>query len=149
MAHFAGWSEVHRADIELMTENRDAILRAMEHGVALERWPEVLRIARAAEDADVLTGHWKMWEQVGQTALKAAREIGDQSAEARALHQLGTRALLWDDPTGGESMLREALRIRERLGDEWGADVTRQNLRMLLATTVRRRATASSWRVAQ
>ena len=65
-------------------------------------------------------------------ALQAARALGNRAAEAWALHQLGTRALCLLDTATARAALTEALRLREALGDEIGAAVSRHNLQILL-----------------
>lgn len=65
--------------------------------------------------------------------LRAARDAGNGGAVAWALHQLGTRAYCLGDVTGAVEALEEALRIRERLGEDAGAAATRHNLEFIAA----------------
>jgi hypothetical protein len=57
--------------------------------------------------------------------------LEDRAAEAWCLHQSGTRALCLENSPRARAYLIEALRLRESLGDEEGAAVTRHNLDLL------------------
>src|SRR5262249_29533735 len=71
------------------------------------------------------------WRQVLDAQLQAARALGDRDAEARALHQLGTRDLCLGQTAPARTFLTSALTMREALGDEAGAEITRHNLSLL------------------
>lgn len=59
-------------------------------------------------------------------ALAARRAIGDDLGIASSLNNLGVLALLSDrEPARAEALLAEALRVREGLGDAWGAAASR------------------------
>jgi hypothetical protein len=65
--------------------------------------------------------------------LQAGQALGDQAAEAWALHQLGTRSLCLGDSGAAQTTLTQALQLRQALGDRAGAAVTQHNLDLLLA----------------
>ena len=127
LAHFTAWAEEQQTPDRLL-EDADAVLRTLEWAVEAERWKDVLRLGRAVEGALALGGRWAAWAQVLQWVLQAARAPGNQAAEAWALHQLGTRALCLGDTVAARTSLTQALRMREALGDQAGAAVTRHNL---------------------
>jgi hypothetical protein len=129
--YFTTWAEQHGQVSELAQESH-VLLRMMQLGVETQRWSEVLRLARAIDPALTLSGQWGAWEQALQWALQAAQAVGDRTAEAWAMHQLGTRALCLDDSFAAQSWLTQALEQRESLGDQPGTVATLHNLGLLL-----------------
>lgn len=132
LAHLTTWGEANRASPERLLEESQAILAVLAWGVETERWAEVLRLGRAVEGVLALGGWWGAWKQVLQWADRAASQLGDQTARAWSLHQLGTRALCLGDTVLARASLSDALGLREMLGDQAGAAVTRHNLDLLV-----------------
>jgi hypothetical protein len=118
-------------------EDRAFVLRMLEWGADQQRWDEVLRLGKATETPMALGGRHGAWEQVLEHSRNAARlmEPPDQAAEAWALHQLGSRALLRDDLGDARVLLHESLR-RTPEGDDEGAAITRNNLGLVPAAIV-------------
>jgi hypothetical protein len=131
LAHFAAWAEAQRQAPERLLETIEAILQTMEWGARSGRWSEVLRIGRAVENTLILDKRWGTWQKVLDLLLQAARALGDRAAEAWALHQLGSQALCLGDAVAARTSLGQALRLREGLGDQAGAAVTRHNLGLI------------------
>jgi hypothetical protein len=131
LAHFTAWAEEQQTPDRLL-EEADAVLTTLEWAVEAERWKDVLRLGQAVEGALALGGRWAAWAQVLQWVLQATRAPGNQAAEAWALHQLGTRAGCLGDTAAARTSLTQALRMREALGDQAAAAVTRHNLDILL-----------------
>jgi hypothetical protein len=118
----ADWAERHADEI---VDGAEALVVAAQRG----RDPRaVVRLARAADRALVLGARWGAWRALLVAALEAARAAGDRAGEAWALHQLGSRALLAGQAEAAREQLERALELREQLGDEVGAAVTRHNL---------------------
>jgi DNA-binding SARP family transcriptional activator/Tfp pilus assembly protein PilF len=72
--------------------------------------------------------HWTDWVQVNQTALGAARRIGDLAAQALAHNDLGVAYMLqghYDQALGSH---QESLALRRRLGDRHGLAASLTNL---------------------
>jgi hypothetical protein len=130
LAHFVAWAGRGPSLEQFLTEV-DVLQRILEWGSGGGRWAEVLRLVRASEAAMALGPRWEVWRQMLERALQAARLLGDQAAEAWALHQLGSRALGSGQSELARQSLTEALRLRESLGDRAGAAVTRHNLNLL------------------
>ncbi len=131
LAHLTAWAETHRdnpADLSAITP---ALLQSLAWAMQSRRWPEALRLARAIEGGLILNKQWGAWEQVLQMALAAAQSGGDRAAQAWALHQIGSRALCLGNAQAAQSALAEALKLREALGDQAGAAVTRHNLQAI------------------
>ncbi len=131
LTYFTAWAEGER-DAESLLVESEAIISVLGWGVEAERWADVIRLGRAVEGALALGKRWGAWVQVLRWILQAARALGDRAAEGWAMHQLGTRALCLGDKTAARESLVKALRIREGLGDEAGAAITRHNLGILL-----------------
>jgi hypothetical protein len=129
LAHLTarGW----KAAPEAIADEAEAIERALELGVAAERWRETLALSLAAERGLLVAGAWSSCRRVLSSGLRAAGALGDESARAYLLHQLGSRALCLGDRGEAAADLGEALQIREGLGERQGADLTRHNLAQL------------------
>ena len=56
-------------------------------------WQAVLDIGAVLDPVYPQSGRWDAWKDVLAPMFTAARAVGDRAAEARALHQLGTREL--------------------------------------------------------
>jgi hypothetical protein len=129
--YFATWTEEQRQAPDRVLEEADAIIGVLRRAAQEGRWQAALRLGRAVEGALAVRGRWGAWAQTLEWELEAARQIGDRAAEAWCLHQSGTRALCLEDAPTARADLTEALRLRESLGDEEGAAVTRHNLNLL------------------
>jgi len=130
--YFTAWAEEQQQAPDRLLEEASAILRTLEWAAGAGRWAEVLRLGRALEGALTLGGRWSAWAQVLQWGLQAAQALSDRAAKAWALHQSGTRALCLEDVAAARTSLIQALRLREALGDQAGAAITRHNLNVLL-----------------
>jgi hypothetical protein len=122
------WAEA-ASDQEIF-DNREFVVRMADWGAGSERWPEVIRLGRATEAAMAIGGRHGAWRRVLETVLLAARRSSpkDEAAEAWALHQLGSMALLRDELDDARELLHDALEKREDLGDTAGAALSRDNL---------------------
>lgn len=112
-------------------EDRRLLVRAAGLAGSVGFHDEAIALARALEASLALGGHVGSWALVLEGALRSARALGDQRAEAWALHELGSRALALEDYGGAGALLGRALELREAAGDQAGAAVTRDNLEVL------------------
>jgi hypothetical protein len=94
-------------------------------------WQAVLDIGAALDPAYAQSGRWDAWRDVLTPTLNAARALGNRAAEAKALHQLGTRELCLLSFGAAASLLAVALRIRRLIGDTAGAEATRHNISLI------------------
>lgn len=132
LSYFTNWAAQHCNAPERLLQESDALLQVMGWAFTTGHWGEVLTLGRILGEALTLGGRWGAWEQVLHWHLQAARSLQDGSAEAWTLHQLGTRALCLDDLSTARDYLTQALRLRESLGDQTAAAVTRHNLNLLV-----------------
>lgn len=116
-----------------ITDALNLILSLMEKANRDGRWDEVITLGRGIEKALILGKRWQSWLQVLEWILKAAHALGDRATQGWALHQLGTRSLCLGNLDPARQLLTQALNVREALGDQAGAAVTRHNLNLILA----------------
>jgi hypothetical protein len=135
ITYFAAWAERHRRSPDIVLENSEALLRVQQCAADARRWGEVLHLGRLLEGALVLGVRWGAWAITLERCLAAAKAIGDRSAEAWALHEIGTRALCVGDSARARAVLGQAVKLRESLQDEVAAAATsRRNLRLVVAS---------------
>ena len=107
----------------------------VEHAILVaakaERWNDVIKLSRGIETGLAENGRWGAWKWVLDQALWAARQAGSRNDEGWALHQLGTRSLGLEELETSRTLLTEAATVRQRAGDETGAQISKQNLRVL------------------
>jgi tetratricopeptide (TPR) repeat protein len=104
------WLRAERANLSACL--RHAIDgRFDERTLALSAWlANLLRI----------DGPWPTAKAVQAAAIGAAERLGDRSAQARALTELGNLHGLTDDYPGAEASLRAALELHRETGDKAG-----------------------------
>jgi hypothetical protein len=118
-------------DRKVFLKEVDVLLGALERLDREGRHRDALRLARALAALLALAMRWVALVESLRLALRAARALGDAPGIAWARHELGTLFLGADDAAAANGELRESLRIREEIGDEAGAEVTRHNLTAL------------------
>ena len=109
-----------------------AVLLAAGWGIAGALFARSLPLVAWSDGMLGTTARWGARKSLLDSTLEAARRTGDRTVEAWALHQGGSRSLALGENDSAERQLRQALTIREELGDEEGAEVTRHNLGMLV-----------------
>ena len=132
ITYFTAWTVRYQRHANVLLEESEALLRVQQDAAESRRSGEVLRLGRLLEGALIVGGRWGAWANVLERCLAAAKATGDRSAEAWALHQLGTRALCLGDEPVARSLLGEAVTIREMLGDAAALAVSRHNLGFVL-----------------
>lgn len=125
----ARWGE--RASPEEVAEEAEAVEAALERGARDGLAPAALALARATESKLALAGQLDSWARVLHSGLDAARAAGSPADEAHMLHELGSRAICVGPVDEAVVNLEGAIRIRDRLGDRDGADLSRRNLGQL------------------
>ncbi len=129
--YFVNWAEKHQKQPKNLLLEIDAIAQILEVAVRCSRWQEVLRLVKAVEGPLALSKRWGLWEQVLQRGLQASQAVRDQASEAWALHQLGTRALCFEQNSTASTYLARAIQLRKSLGDETAVAATRHNFNLL------------------
>jgi hypothetical protein len=108
-----------------------AALVIVRYAAERGQWPAVVRLVDAVEPVLAVAGRWEAWRQALEWGLEAGRVVGDAGAEAKFSHQLGTLEFALDHLERARSLWQRALGLREELGDQAGAAVTRANLALL------------------
>ncbi len=133
ITYFTAWAERHRRSPDVLLEESEALLRVQQCAADARRWGEVLLLGRLLEGALVLGARWGAWAITLERCLAAAKAIGDRSAEAWALHEIGTRALCVGESARARAVLGQAVKLRESLQDGVAAATSRRNLRLVVA----------------
>jgi hypothetical protein len=89
-------------------------------------------VGRLLEGPLVIGARWGAWAVALERCLAAAKSIGDRSAEAWALHELGSRALCLGEAGTARALLNQAVKLREMLNDDAAAAASRRNLSFVL-----------------
>ncbi|MCB0165027.1 MAG: hypothetical protein KDI79_12420 [Anaerolineae bacterium] len=131
LIYFTEWAEAHQNEPTQLSDDLDAMQQILAWAIETKRWPEALRLAKVLESALALDKRWEAWRKTLQWALLAAQALGTQQAIAWSMHQLGTLSLCLQETETAQTFLNNALRIRESLGDELGAIVTRHHLNLI------------------
>lgn len=106
-----------------------AVIRAAQQN---GDWQTVLRLARKFNPSLILHGLWETWQISLEACQQAAIQLNDQSSLAWVLHETGTRLIGTGNQKDAISTLRQALDLRQKIGDLTGAAYTRHNLDLLL-----------------
>ena len=145
ITYFTAWAERYRRNRDTLLDDCDALLRAQQHATDMRRWGEALRLGQLLECALVAGARWGAWAIALERCLAAARSMGDRSAEAWALHEIGTRALCLGETGAARTLLGQALSLRETLDDSDATAASRRNLSFVqppVTVAVREPATA-------
>ena len=130
-AYFTRWASLQRARPERLLSEAPALLELIRRAGEQGRDADAIALGRASDAAFAWGRRWESWKEVLEIVLAAAQRNGDASARAWALHQLGTLIYALGDPTPAVAALREALRLREQLGEHGAAAATRHNLEFM------------------
>ena len=133
ITYFTAWAERYRRSPNVLLEESDPLLRVQHCAVETQRWGEALRLGRLIEGVLVAGARWGAWAITLDRCLTAAKAMKDRSAEAWALHEIGTRALCLGDAGIARTSLTRALKLRETLDDDDAIAASRRNLSFVAA----------------
>jgi NB-ARC domain len=136
LAHLVPWAEQHQPIPETLLMEREVILYTLQWAIEKGRPLEALQLVRSLEGSLALDKQWETWRCVLHWGLQSAWALEDQTAEAWALHQLGTLALCQEDVTTAYDGLSQALALRSTINDQIGVTLTHHNQEHLKATTI-------------
>ena len=132
ITYYTAWVERYRRKPDNLLEESEALLRVQQYATDARRWGEALRLGQLLEGALVAGARWGAWALTLEHCLTAAKAIGDRSAEAWALHEIGVRAVCLGQTNLARSSLSQALNLREALRDDAAAGASRRNLSFVL-----------------
>jgi hypothetical protein len=147
ITYFTAWAERYRRSPGNLLDDSEALLRVQQAATDTRRWGEVLRLGRLLEGALVVGARWGAWAITLERCLAASKAIGDRSAEAWALHEIGTLALCLGEPGMARASLSQAVKLRDAVHEEGAAQASRRNLSLVIAPVSddsRERATVPS-----
>jgi hypothetical protein len=124
---FTGYTQ-GRIDGASAVKEADALMATLERLDRQQRPADAFRLARALTGSLALLGRWVSLVQGIRIAHSAALALGDKAGEAWARHEVGTFSMGAEDVDAAVRELEEARRIRHKLGDEAGEEVTEHNL---------------------
>lgn len=136
LRYFQNWTAQHSPVTGAVAQEAEVLLHLAQLASQSHQWTEVLNLVRQADESLAVSGYWGSWAALWQLGLTAAQNLGDQAAIAQALHQLGTHALCLDDSFTANTLLNQALQLREAMGDRVAATVTRHNLDFMINPTL-------------
>jgi hypothetical protein len=111
------------------------VLGAIEYAVQMQHWANAITLSRAIDGYVMRHGLWDAWGQIADRVLQSAKATGDRSAEAWALHQLGTR-VIGSDQVQAIDLLKQALSVRQAIDETGAVAVTQHNLDVLIPPVV-------------
>jgi Bacterial Ig-like domain len=114
-------------DPKVVSQELDAALALLARLDRSGRHKEVLRLARDLSALLALLLRWLELVRTLRLALTTAHALGDRSAEAWALHELGSLHLAGGQPKKATEHLHRALELQQELKG-YGVCVTRHNL---------------------
>jgi NB-ARC domain len=132
ITYFTAWAERHLRSQDILLQESEALLRVQQYAGDARRSGEVLHLGRLLEGPLVVGARWGAWAVTLERCLCAAKAIGDRSAEAWALHELGSRALCLGEASTARALLNQAVKLRETLNDDVAAAASRRNLGFVL-----------------
>ena len=132
ITYFTAWAERHLRSQDILLQESEALLRVQQRAADGRRSGEVLHLGRLLEGPLAAGMRWGAWGVTLEHCVTAARAIGDRSAEAWALHQLGSRALCLGDAGMARVLLSQAVKLREMLNEDAAAAASRRNLSFVL-----------------
>ena len=131
IGYYAPWAAFRRQAGLALLRDTDAIRALIRWAASVGRHRDVIRLTRAIEPALTLNRQWRAWSEIVELARGAAVAARLPAAEAWALHQQGTRALLEGRADAAHGALQQALELRQAMGDRLGAELTRYHLALL------------------
>jgi hypothetical protein len=132
ITYFIAWAERYRRNPDILLDEAEALFRVQQQAIDTRRWGEVLTLGRLLEATQVVHARWGAWAVSLDRCLAAAKAMGDRSAEAWALHQMGSRAVCLGETGNARALLKRAVHLREVLDDETAVGVSKQNLALVL-----------------
>lgn len=133
--HAVRFAQAQRAQMREPGPMTEALKEVQADCTQRGNWQAVLDIGAVLDPVYAQSGRWDAWNDVLARMLNAARALGDRAAEARALHQLGTRELCLLGAGTAAGLLAVALRIRQMIGDSAGAAATQHNISVIPSIT--------------
>ncbi|MEP6894103.1 MAG: hypothetical protein ABI986_00720 [Chloroflexota bacterium] len=145
LSHLLAELKTRWNDFEFIRDELGNLLGLLSWAAAAGQWANVAALGRAIDPYLTLSGHWGAWHNVLQNIRSAAGSLQDPALEGWALHQLGTYEIGMGNLGAAQSLLKQAISIRQKLGDETGAAYSQHNLQ-IIAPAAQVPTRINSWR---
>jgi hypothetical protein len=109
ITYFIAWAERNSRNPEVLLRESEALLRVQRYASDARRWGEVLRLSRLLGGPLAVGARWGAWRMALERCVAAARTTGDRSAEAWALHEIGSRAVCLGEAGTARALLNQAV----------------------------------------
>lgn len=129
--HFTNWLRSAPQDM-LIDQASDLLFHLIKQTGEKKQWPQLVELGKALERMSILQKKWQRWAQVLNLLRKAAQALADKKLEGWVLHQLGTRSMCLGAKLEAQEFLKQALNLRQSIGDKAGLQVTQHNLNVLM-----------------
>ncbi len=117
VTYFTSFAEAHKKDYELLEQESNIILAALEIAYELEKWAQLVRCTCAFAPFLLLRGIYAVVEQHLQRAYDAAMVLGDSHGITTTLLYLGEIAEKQGNYAQAEKHFQEGLGLARELGD--------------------------------
>jgi tetratricopeptide (TPR) repeat protein/transcriptional regulator with XRE-family HTH domain len=134
--HAAAWLEVERLNLHA----------AVDHAARCGQAAHAVQIPAAIANFLLDHGHWAQASALHKTALAAARQAGDKSAQASASNQLGVVQQRMGDHRAAAASFEQAVALFGDVEEQPGLAYALNNLGLLHALTGDHRAAAAAHR---
>lgn len=125
---FRAAAEGRLKDLDSVSGEIDVLLAVLKRLDGAGRYEEELRLLRALHGLLAVSLRWLDLIRALRRGLAASDAADDRAAEAWVRHELGALHLAAGDAKTASGQFREALRLKEQLGDVPGRCATRHNL---------------------
>ena len=125
---FQAAAEGRLDDLDSVSGEIDVLLAVLKRLDGAGRFEEELRLLRALHGLLAVSLRWLDLIRALRRGLAASDAADDRAAEAWIRHELGALHLAAGDAKTASGQFREALRLKEQLGDVAGRCATRHNL---------------------
>lgn len=131
VGHFTNWLQTGPQDM-LVDQASDLLFHLLQRVGEKKQWPQVVKLGKALERISILQKKWQRWVKILDLLRMAARALMDKNLEGWVLHQMGTRTMCLGMKVEAQGFLKQALELRNAIGDKAGLQVTQHNLNVLM-----------------
>ncbi|TQM06452.1 tetratricopeptide repeat protein [Pseudonocardia kunmingensis] len=124
----------HAQAMTWFTDEHTTVLAAVDRASSIGLDTHAWQLAWSLADFLNWRGHWRVWRAICQTALDAARRLGDRAGQAHTHRNLAGAYLYTNQLEDSCTQLREALDLYEQLGDRIGQARTHYDLGRLFGS---------------
>lgn len=133
--HFSSWLKTSPQDA-LVDQMADTLFYLIQRAGEKKQWPHVVTLGKRLERFYILRKKWQGWLKILELLRMAAKALADRKLEGWVLHEMGSRALSMGIKDAAKEFLKQALNIRQAIGDQAGMALTQHNMNILLGVPI-------------